>query len=555
MTLPKIPTNKWSMRKKLVSYMLLLAGLLLFALFSGILMLGRFDSAEKNISENLSFQSEVFEKDMNTYFESLAANSIDLSQYISNFIDEDKEIAGSAFKTLTDNPRKIEELQTNLISSLSANLQNRNCSGIFMMLDATVNSQVENAALSRTGLYIQHNQYQNDEEFILFRGMSPVGKAEDIMPHRKWRLEFRTDQFPNYSKLVELSDKTLNEAYLITDCTTLSGTSKKVVLVAIPVVGADGTFYGICGYEVSSDYFATYHARPASQYRTACMLLYSNDNSNYSSTGLSYSSQNNYVEPPSGDITCKSHSNGMSEFSDGSQSFVGVCSTVKLTPNNNDYTLSVMFPKYDYTALAIESTMQVVILIILLLFFAVSSCIFFSKRYLSPILKGLEQAKQKAWETESSTVPEINELLEHLEKQDEEHTTAISSVQNELEKATKTYEEAQKRYDEAEKELELAQIELHRLSYSRKNEVDPDKYRAFLSGIKNLTATEKTIFNYYVDGKSVKEIMELARIKETTIRFHNRNIYSKLGVNSLKQLLLYAAVMNQTKENKGDEVK
>ena len=90
-----------------------------------------------------------------------------------------------------------------------------------------------------------------------------------------------------------------------------------------------------------------------------------------------------------------------------------------------------------------------------------------------------------------------------------------------------------------------------RLAYSRKNEVDPYEYEQFLMGVQTLTSTERIVFNYYLDGKSVKQIATLAGIKESTVRFHNRNIYSKLGVNSLKQLLLYAAVMKQEKE--GDD--
>ena len=46
---------------------------------------------------------------------------------------------------------------------------------------------------------------------------------------------------------------------------------------------------------------------------------------------------------------------------------------------------------------------------------------------------------------------------------------------------------------------------------------------------------------------TIKDIQDAAGIKESTIRYHNRNIYSKLGVNSLKQLLRYAALMNQDK--------
>ena len=51
----------------------------------------------------------------------------------------------------------------------------------------------------------------------------------------------------------------------------------------------------------------------------------------------------------------------------------------------------------------------------------------------------------------------------------------------------------------------------------------------------------------------MKQIVELAGIKESTVRFHNRNIYSKLGVNSLKQLLMFAAIMKRDEE--GGDIK
>ena len=99
-----------------------------------------------------------------------------------------------------------------------------------------------------------------------------------------------------------------------------------------------------------------------------------------------------------------------------------------------------------------------------------------------------------------------------------------------------------------EEEYEHSRAEISRLAYSRKQEVDPDNYKLFLEGINTLTPTERKIFDYYLSGKSVKEIIEIAGIKESTIRFHNQNIYSKLGVNSLKQLLRYAALMENDKK-------
>ena len=541
----RLLNTKWTMQKKLIVYMIILALIIIFALFAGIMVIGRFDSAEKNIQNSLDFQMEAFEKDMSDYFNSLAASSIDLSSHISDFIESDSEISGANFKNLTDNPEKIEQVQSVLLGQLSQKLQYHNCSGIFVMLDATVNSQVEDAAFSRTGLYLHHNRYQNDDDdIVLFRGIASLGKSNNVMPHRKWRLEFRTDLFSDYDKVVANAKLPMNQSYMLTDSFTLAGTSDEVVFLAVPIVGSDGTFYGVCGYEVSADYFTTYHAQPAAEKRLSCMLLSRKDDT-YIPTGLACSGQDNYVEPLSGNIQVSGMPGKLSIISGGSQSFIGTVKEITLTPNNEPFTLAVMIPQSDYSSAVINSIVQFVLLITLLLFFSVSCCLFFSKRYLSPILKGLEHIKHDTWSEEPSPIPEINDLFAYLAKKDED----LSAVQSELAAAAVIYQEAQQKYDAAQSELEEAQSQLHRLTRSRRNDVDPDNYSAFLIGIKTLTPTEKQILDYYLAGKSVKEIAELTGVKETTIRFHNRNIYSKLNVTSLKQLLLYAAMMQQNNEN------
>lgn len=120
------------------------------------------------------------------------------------------------------------------------------------MLYVTVNSSVANAERSRAGLYLQQTDYQNsDESILLYRGLSDTGKRHGIMPHWKWRLEFRTDLFPNYSEIRTLGSAQPKDAYYLTDCFTLPGTSEKAMLMVVPIIGTDGTFYGVCGYEVS----------------------------------------------------------------------------------------------------------------------------------------------------------------------------------------------------------------------------------------------------------------------------------------------------------------
>lgn len=65
----------------------------------------------------------------------------------------------------------------------------------------------------------------------------------------------------------------------------------------------------------------------------------------------------------------------------------------------------------------------------------------------------------------------------------------------------------------------------------------------FASQLKTLTPTEKIVFGLYLDGKSTKEIMEELNIKENTLKYHNKNIYGKLGVSSRKQMLELASEM------------
>ena len=52
----------------------------------------------------------------------------------------------------------------------------------------------------------------------------------------------------------------------------------------------------------------------------------------------------------------------------------------------------------------------------------------------------------------------------------------------------------------------------------------------------NFTHTEKLIYDLYIAGKNTKEVLTEMNIKENTLKYHNKNIYGKLGVASRKEL-------------------
>lgn len=71
----------------------------------------------------------------------------------------------------------------------------------------------------------------------------------------------------------------------------------------------------------------------------------------------------------------------------------------------------------------------------------------------------------------------------------------------------------------------------------------------FQEHLPTLTAAEKAIYDCYVSGMSTKEVLSEKDIAESTLKYHNRNLYGKLGVSSRKELLEYAGNLNSTLAN------
>lgn len=555
--------SEWSMRRKLFGYMFLLVLILLLALVCGFVLFGRFDSAGQNTYDSLDIQMENFEKDISTHFERLAAASIELSEDTTALIEERLTQKGLSFHDLNDSEGEITAIQEAMLEPLHQRLLRENCSGVFVMLDATVNSAVVDAHVSRTGLYLQQSSYKTpNKSVLLYRGLSETGKRHGVFPHRKWRLEFRTDLFPNYDEITANAGLPLGQAYFLTDRFTLPGTSEDAVLMVAPIWGTDGTFYGLCGYEVSASFFLTYHAQPTRILHLTCLLAERQGQSLDASAGLSCGVSSGYYLRPKGVLSIAEVKNGLLTFFSDETSYIGVAREISMSPNNKPFTMAAMIPKSDYDRAVITVVVQNIILWALILFFAVSCCLLFSRRYLSPILKGLEQIKSDNRTQAKSSVPEINDLFVFLAEQDRQYEESLNAlaqqnqtVQSEIfhlqtkyEQAQQIYEKAQSEFVKAQENLAAAKQEIDRLSYSRKKEIDPDDYQNFLNGIRDLTPTERNIFNWYLEGKTAKEILGLAGILQGTLKFHNHNILQKLGVPSRKQMLRFAALMKQQEQ-------
>lgn len=79
------------------------------------------------------------------------------------------------------------------------------------------------------------------------------------------------------------------------------------------------------------------------------------------------------------------------------------------------------------------------------------------------------------------------------------------------------------------------------------NNENAEKIELFQKGISTLTVTEKMIFDLYLEGNGTKDVLAKMNIKENTLKYHNKNIYGKLGVSSRKQLLEIANTISVNK--------
>ncbi len=555
--------SEWSLRSKLFVYMLFLALLLLLILTAGLVVFGRTTSTEDTFYEALDIQMEVFEKDVSAHFDHLAASAITLSEKMTDILEAYLHRKGVSLPSLNDSVEDAAAVQAAMIEPLQSKLFETDCSGAFVMLNATVNTALPDAAFSRTGLYLQINGYTpSDPDVLMYRGFTDIAKAHGIMPHRKWRLEFRTDLFPDYAEIRADAALPLERAYRITELFVLPGTSENVLLLTVPMLGADGSFYGICGYEISASYFMTYHAQPSKLAHLSCLLTAYHENILITSESLICGGSNGYFHALTDDYAIIRRDGGLTDFQSDTYTYRGITKKLSLSADSGEYLIAVMVPRSDYDRAFLANTAQNVVLVVLLLFFTVSFCRYCSKRFLSPLLSALEEIKSDKRDKASSDIPEILDLIEYLDRQDKAHGETVNALtqkhqeaenekiclQAEYETALSEFNRIEAEYSSAQSELSRIQTELERLAYSRKTEIDPADYQYFLAGLETLTEAERNVFEYYLAGKTAKEILALTGVKESTLKYHNHNILGKLGVSSRKQMLRYAEIMRHQRE-------
>ena len=531
--LSKLKRAKPSMRRRLLLYMGALAALLLFSLFAVLLLLGQLKSPREEMKKSLTFQMEAFRSDVTSLWRNVSVMGVHLSEDMTALIEERVK----DFDALSSSADALEQLEASMLGSLCQYVQQADCSGGFVLLSVSLNPDA--AADSFSGLYVQRsNAEHTTSDLLLYRGMTDIGRQHRVMPHRKWAQEFCPADFPGLADQLEAASAPIERACRTTELLTLPGTTEQAILLSVPMVGADGRVYGLCGFSVNQTYFSAHHAQPSAVSSLACVLSDAAEGLDIQKGLLTYPA-GGFCFVPDELLAEKSLRGGLSAFVGTELSFVGISEPFTVaTGDEAPHDLTVLIPKSDYDRALLKSRLEAAGVLMLLLFFAVSCCLFYTRRYLRPILRDIERLKDESGGTQM-TFDELQPVSARLRS----HEQTITVLETEKLDLQGQVEHMQSQVVDTQEQLDDSLAEIRRLAYLGKKELDPADYQKFLEGYAKLSSKELEICAALAKGLSARQCAEQTGNALSTIDTYRKRVCGKTNIHRVRQLRLCYALM------------
>ena len=176
-------------------------------------ILGVLPGMDFKVREMLSAQQKNTLSTMTEQTDIMMARSISLSEDITKELNQCLTANGKTFSDLNDNPQLIMDLEAALYPSLKSALDVKYCSGVFVVLDATVNTKTEYADTSRMGIYLRLSDLKavntSKQHVVFFRGNADIARAEQVQLHNRWNLEFDTSALSGYEQIMQFDGNRL----------------------------------------------------------------------------------------------------------------------------------------------------------------------------------------------------------------------------------------------------------------------------------------------------------------------------------------------------------
>ncbi len=501
------------MQRKLMLYWVSMILVVFAAVILLLSVAGAFSRNDEQLHEVLELHLKNTQDNLVNHLDRLTAQSLHLSKELSREVEGALVQEGISLQQVNDDPQRLLKLQEIMYPLINATLQTANCNGAYAILNATANTALAVADHSRSGIHLRYSNLSASSPVtptvVYFRGIPDIARQKDLELHNRWNLEFDTDQIPGSRELMDAPLERPAERYFWSHRIDLKDTWESAMLLCVPIVGSDGTVYGICGVEISALYFQLSYPTVEGQFGSAVTVLAPvQDSRLLLSEGLVGSVNGTYLD---GQEALRIHQGRYyHEYDTGTDRYIGLHQTIPLSKGEAEDTawaVAILVPQDSYAAYTadVQKTWVIAALVLLLVLLALS--FFLARRFVRPITDSLKRFQQEELPEQglSSGISEVDELAEFLN----------ARARNQ-------------RLEQGELPPNIAEL-----------------FDQFIARKDLLTEAERNILRYYMDGHEIAEIPDLAFISMSTVRKHNRSIYGKLGVASRDELMLYIDLLRR----------
>ena len=524
-----------SMRRRFAFYVFSVICLFLAVIIILLNLFGILNPTDRQIMNDLDAHLYSFSEGIERDCDELAACAISFSAQLEQSIQDYLTKNNLRFDELKNNPEALDSLQARLYDSVYLNMQVAPASGAFYILNTTAYSNSEEMLYN--GIYLKYiNLYSENtvnNDFSIYRGSFATGKSQGITFHSGWKNESSTTFFENCEEI--FGDGT---HYALSPAVEIPDTWERARYIYVPIRDLSDNIIGVCGFEITDLLFQLSHKTVNGRWGNEIFGLLDEHNGSYSGQFSSGHYNNSDTT-----LTLKSK-NSSKIFDFGDESCIGL--EKKMHLGNGEFSVTIMLPQAQYDSFIRKGQVHIMLIFLVVALLAAVCCIVISKKYVSPILRKIERVKSKEDSGEQLHIREIDDLFDFLEQKDNNYERQLESLENEKRFAEEEARKAKEEYEKASKKYELAKSEIDSLAQKHRDEIVPEEYNFFVENLGTLTPAEYRIYELYLSGMTAKQIAEALHLSENTIKYHNKNIYSKLGISSRKQLLRFAALKQHT---------
>lgn len=521
---------------------LLLAVGVIFASF------GIFDLNSSKTAALIGHELNGIAEQIKTDFNTVTSRAVTLSEGLSRELKLRLDESNIAPADISEHTDMLSELLDSVFPTMAAEIRSLHSSGVFLILDATVNPELAGAEHSKAGVFIKNIAAHNNLSatyYDLRYLYGPMSLAQDrkmqILP--QWSLEYDVSEMEAYNTVMmdaaENSDKPLSQQYYWTAKESDGGVDYGMYC-SVPVI-IDGTVVGVCGFEISMMQFKlSYAPYIDGQDYSFCMLAPSDSENIHFEKAMFAGSYAVTSEQPDCTVRKPAGSGLLSYDCQSAGEFVGNHTELSLYSASSIYaekgfSVVLLTPKAQIARMNRSANMTYIIVMLLLLLAAATATVFLSRRTMKPVKKAFDDIRRNnTLKAEKTRIKEIDDLFEFLSEHDREQEEKLKSAEEERQAAIEKQEKATA---EAASILEIY-----------KGEITDEQYREFNALLRTLTEKEREVYDLYLQGKKAPQIAEICGITINTVKFHNKNIYDKLCINSRKELIRYAKYKSEDKD-------